>query len=221
MQRRFTAIAACAFVWGGGALAAGTATPPPYAYSASIAITVPKNSAAEANGKLKGQPTATRFTPCSAGKDQLLFTLKYDAGKDSASPIVDTYVLFRSPGGMFFTLARQQANAIGPLLKGYPTVASLNYRTPVTTPPAVPAGTDAFEQTYTAAANNLGGLKTEVLLGGELALEGLEEGVWMITTIVADSSSVNFADPSTWKAWDTATFMLGKPWTGTTASTCG
>jgi len=218
MQRRIIVLAASTVLGCASALAAGT-TPLPYAYSASIAVSVPKNSAGEANAKLKGQPTATRFTPCNSGKDQLLFTLKYDAGKDSTSPILDTYVLFRSPGGVFFTLARQQSNAIGPVMRMYPTVAALDDPDPAPPSPDVPPNPVAATQTYTAAANYLGGLKNEALLGGELALEGLEEGIWMVSAIVADSASVKFGDPATWKAWDTATFMVGKPWTGTTPPT--
>ena len=91
-------------------------------------------------------------------------------------------------------------------------------------PPASPetAGTQGIQRTdaYAAANNNLGYAQTEVIFGGNIGLEGLSAGLWLLTAIIADSATVNFDDPSTWDAWDSKPFMLGKPWKGTTAPTC-
>jgi hypothetical protein len=73
----------------------------------------------------------------------------------------------------------------------------------------------------------LGYAQTETILGGNIPLEGLSSGLWLVTAIIGGSSitgttatAVNFDDPSTWDAWDSKPFMLGKPWKGTTAPTC-
>ncbi|GAB1386176.1 hypothetical protein MASR1M59_13240 [Melaminivora sp.] len=177
-------------------------TPAAYKYAATVSVAVPKNSAADAASKDKTLPTSIKFSPCNAGRDQLLFTVKYDAGKDSAS-LQNTYLIFHRDNS-FFPLVRQGLNnVIAPIFKSY------------TSPADIP-GSDS----YTAAENNLGGLKTDIVLGGELPLEGMASGIWMVTAIIAPAASVNFDDPATWSAWDTTTFMLGKPWIGWHHSTC-
>ncbi len=179
-----------------------TPTPPAYKYAVSVSITVPANSAGSIASKDKTQPTSTRFSPCSSASDQLLFTVKYDAGKD-ANSLQNTYVIFHRQDSFFPLVRRGLNNVTAPFFKAYADPSNIDR-------------TDA----YTLAANNLGGLKTENLLGGELPVEGLASGIWMVTAIVAPAATVDFDKPSTWSAWDTATFMLGKPWTGTQNATC-
>jgi ABC-type multidrug transport system fused ATPase/permease subunit len=87
----------------------------------------------------------------------------------------------------------------------------------------VPSNTAAAirkADTYIAAANNLGIAQSEILLGGNLRLEGLPAGLWSVTAIIADSAAIDFDDPATWDAWDVDTFILGKPWEGAINKTC-
>lgn len=180
-------------------------TPPAYKYSTTITVAAPKGSAGELAAKDKTLPVGLRFSPCNAtGLDQLAFTLKYDAGKPAVgsvpSSLQNVYLVFHKDG-VFFPLVRQ------PLLG---TTGPYFVSRTVTTMDA--------DDTYTAAANNLGGIQTEVVLGGNLTVEELPSGVWNLTAIIANGSAVNFDDPTTWSAWDTTSFILRKPWT-TSAST--
>jgi len=91
---------------------------------------------------------------------------------------------------------------------------------------------DATAHTYLSADENLGGKISETLMRSYIRFDELQKGIWSLVGIVgpkvdpADPTAVitlNFSDPSTWAAWDAATFMLGAPWTytGQTASlTC-
>ncbi len=176
-----------------------------YAYSVTLTVTAPKGSSAETASKNKKLPVGMRFSPCdTSALDQLAFTIKYDAGKPAASTTPDTlqnvYLVFHKDG-TYFPLVRQ------PLLGTSP------YFTDYTSPVSI-LDTD----TYTAAADNLGGPQTEVVLGGNLTVQGLDSGVWNITAIIANPP-VNFDDSSTWSAWDTASFALRKPWKGTATAT--
>lgn len=203
MQDRFSLGAgACLLALAGLAHAQTTPPTPAYKYVVSVSITVPANSAGSIAAKDKTQPTSTRFSPCSSASDQLLFTVKYDAGKD-ASNLHNTYVIFHRDDSFFPLVRRGLNNVTAPFFNAYAAPGSIS-------------SADA----YTLAANNLGGLKTENLLGGELPVEGLASGIWMVTAIVAPAATVNFDNPATWSAWDTATFMLGKPWTGTLNASC-
>ncbi|NUN60944.1 MAG: hypothetical protein HUU13_07550 [Burkholderiaceae bacterium] len=199
-----TSIAALAF---GPAALAQTA----YAYSVALTVASPTGSSAAAAAKVKTLPLGLKFSPCEATTlDQFAFTIKFDAGKlgttTPATPETrqNAYLIFHKDGTAYFPLVRQPlTNSSNAFFKAY-------------TSPADIAKTDA----YTAAANNLGGLQTEVILGGNLTVQGLDSGVWLITAIIAPEDTVNFNDPSTWSAWDTTAFMLRKPWRGPTASIC-
>lgn len=195
-----------------------------YPYSVSLSVTKPKGSAAELALKNKALPVGVNFSPCNPAipadaktntsavpnMDQLAFTIKYDAGK-SDSDLQNVYLIFSHPDtGLtkdakpYLALVR---NNLGNNIefKAY----------------ATPAGTQGIQRTdtYAAANNNLGYAQTEVIFGGNIALEGLSSGLWLLTAIIADSATVNFDDPSTWSAWDTVPFMLRKPWRGDTAYT--
>lgn len=81
---------------------------------------------------------------------------------------------------------------------------------------------DPSQHIYLRASDNLGSGKiSEQLLRSYIQFDGAVRGVWSLTGIIGSSPAtaqstnttpVNFADPSTWAAWDTATFMLGAPW---------
>lgn len=199
------AIALCA-----AASLASAQTTPAYKYSVVLTAAAPKGSASEAALKDKTLPTAARFSPCTAGAglDALAFTIKYDAGKPAtttpaaASTLKDVYLVFHKDGA-YFPLVRQPLTQTGAFFKSYNSIASI-------------LPTDA----YTLQANNVGGLQTEVVLGGNLSVEGLDSGVWHISAIIADATTVNFDDPATWAAWDTLAFVLRKPWRGAVQTTC-
>lgn len=75
---------------------------------------------------------------------------------------------------------------------------------------------------YLAAADNLGqGAQTDTLFGGYINLESIATGTWQLVAIIANATTVDFDDPSTWAAWDVMTLMVGKPWAGTSKTTCG
>ena len=177
-----------------------------YAYSVSLTVTAPKGSAAETAAKNKKLPLGIRFSPCDAtALDQFAFTIKYDAGKPATasapSSLQNVYLVVHKDGS-YFPLIRR------PLLGTAPYFASYSNPTGISS-----------NDTYTAAADNLGGVQTEVILGGNLTVQGLPSGIWNITAIIAEPP-VNFDAPATWSAWDTVPFMLRKPWTGTADATC-
>lgn len=196
------AVAAMALLGHSGAATAQVS----YAYSVNLTVTAPKGSAAETAAKNRKLPAGMRFSPCDAAAlDQFAFTIKYDAGKPATGSVPSTvqnvYLVFHKDGA-YFPLVRQPLLGTSPYFAGYGDPSSI-------------LSTD----TYTAAADNLGGLQTEVVLGGNLTVQGLDSGVWNITAIIA-SPPVNFDDPATWSAWDTVPFMLRKPWKGTANAVC-
>ena len=197
----------------------GQTTPVPYKYSVTLGITTPKASAADLATKDKTLPASIDFSPCDSAtaKDQLAFTIKFDAGK-KAEELRNVYVIFSHPD-------------TGLTAGSNPYLALSVFRDKLTNsalfkPYATAAGIQASD-TYAAATTNLGYAQTETILGGNIPLEGLSSGLWLVTAIIGGSSisnttatAVNFDDPSTWDAWDSKPFMLGKPWKGTTAPTC-
>lgn len=187
------------------AVSAQTASPA-YKYSVTLSIGAPAGSAAAAITTDKTLPIATKFTPCTATKlDQFAFTIKYDAGKVAAD-LQDVYLIFHKPElatNGYFPLVRRSITSAAPFFKVYNAAAQI-------------LPTD----TYVSATANVGGAQTEVVLGGNLPLEGLDAGLWMVTAIIAPAASVNFDDPTTWKAWDSIGFLLRKPWRGTSTPTC-
>lgn len=67
---------------------------------------------------------------------------------------------------------------------------------------------------YLSANENIGSGKiSEQLLRSYMRFDGSQKGVWSLTGIIANAADVDFLDPATWAAWDTASFMLGTPWT--------
>lgn len=179
-----------------------------YAYSVALSVTAPKGSASEAVSKNKTLPAGIKFSPCDAtALDQLAFSLKYDAGKPGVgttpSTLQNVYVIFHRDGGLFFPLVRNPLMTTGAIFKVY----------------AASGNIQAID-TYTAVGDNLGGAQTEVILGGNLTVHGIDSGVWLITAIIAPAATVNFDDPRTWSAWDTVPFMLRKPWKGLINNSC-
>ena len=216
------AVALLASAFAGNSYAAG------YNYSVTLGITTPKGSSAEIASKDKTLPAGVDFSPCwakvaatvdAAGKtipeklnlDQLAFTIKYDAGKTTEN-LQNVYLIFSHPDTAL-------------IAGGKPYLALSVFRDKLTANAefksyATAAGIQAAD-TYAAASSNLGYAQTETVLGGNIPLEGLASGLWLLTAIVGGNGTpISFDDPSTWKAWDSVPFMLRKPWKGTTAASC-
>ena len=203
----------------------GQTTPAPYKYSVTLSITKPKGSAADLATKDKTLPAGVNFSPCKASVaadvatntsavpnlDQLAFTIKYDAGKTTEN-LQNVYLIFSHPDTAL-------------IAGGKPYLALSVFRDKLTANAefksyATAAGIQAAD-TYAAASSNLGYAQTETVLGGNIPLEGLASGLWLLTAIVGGNGTpISFDDPSTWKAWDSVPFMLRKPWKGTTAASC-
>ena len=182
-----------------------------YKYVTTIAATMPAGSAGAS--LTDSQPKNIKFSPCSSstGLDQITLSLKYDAGKLAADKR-DLYLFFYRPDASgnvfdarFFPVVKRFPGG-NYLIQARPTVRDMN----------AARTTDI----YVPAANNLGGSITETILGGNIVLEGLQAGLWMAISIIADSSTVDFDDPTTWLAWDVVPFVLRKPWQGDANDTC-
>lgn len=54
----------------------------------------------------------------------------------------------------------------------------------------------------------------ENIFGGNFKIDGyqLPMGTWMAVAILADSTKINFDDPTTWVAWDMAPIVFQVPW---------
>jgi len=180
-------------------------------YSMKVVVSMPTGSAGSVVDTSK--PANTKLTPCTAGKiDAITVTLTYNAGTagSTTSPVLDLYMIlfYLGADGTATGVSKIYAVSKGDLLTPY-TVTSRDTTTLVST------------DIYLAAANNPGGSITETFLGGSILLDGAATGTWQLIGIVADNTTVDFNDPTTWKAWDVGTFMIGLPWLGTLANaTC-
>lgn len=176
-----------------------------YAYKVTMTLVAPKGSAGE---KLAvSQPTATKTSPCSDTlPDQITVTVTYDAGK-TTSEKRDLYIILHSPTGLLYPVKKFTLGT-APTIRGPFTASTL-------------AGSVA-DNIYLRAIDNLGqGAQTETLFGGYISLRSIATGTWQVAAILANSSTVDFEDPTTWSAWDTATIIVGKPWAGNTKAICG
>lgn len=182
-----------------------------YKYVTTIAAAMPAGSAGAA--LTDGQPKGVKFSPCGSatGLDQITLSLKYDAGKLTADKR-DLYLLFYRPDA--------SGNLFDP--RFYPVVKRFPGGNYLINARATVRDMNAAKTTdiYVPAANNLGGAITETILGGNIVLEGLQAGIWMAVSIIADSTTVDFDDPSTWLAWDVAPFVVRKPWQGDANDSC-
>nr|WP_295775426.1 hypothetical protein [Rhodoferax sp.] len=176
-----------------------------YAYKVTMTTLAPKGSAGE---KLAAtQPSSTKTTPCSDTlPDQVTVTLTYDAGK-TALEKRDLFIILNSPTGTLLPVKKFTLGA-SPTILGPFTASTLTG--------------SAADNIYLRAADNLGqGAQTETLFGGYINLRSIPTGTWQVVAILANSSTVNFEDPTTWSAWDVTTLVVGKPWAGITKTICG
>ncbi|GAB3364235.1 MULTISPECIES: hypothetical protein [Giesbergeria] len=174
-------------------------------YSVVITTTVPKGSASEtiAKSKKTAVPTNTKYTPCitgDVGRDQLSFTIKFDAG-DAAENLRNFYVVLKSPTNKLYSLLREVQGGSLRVVFSESLLVGNTY-------------TDLSDSSaYTHRDNNLGGAQTEILLGGNMLLDGLEPGLWSVTGIIAKTNAaLPIMKPRSWAAWDTASFVVGSPW---------
>lgn len=175
-----------------------------YAYKVTMTLTAPKGSAGEK--LVTSQPTSTKMSPCSDAKqDQVTIAVTYDAGK-TATEKRDLYLILQSPAGELLPIKKFSQGSSPPI--GGPF-------TPSTLVGSVAANI------YLPAADNLGqGAQTDTLFGGYINLESIATGTWQLIAIIANASTVDFDDPTTWAAWDVTTLMVGKPWTGSSKTSC-
>ncbi len=188
-----------------GALVAVPAQAADYVYKVTTTLTAPKGSAGE---KLAtNQPTGTKTSPCSDAKqDQVTIAVTYDAGKTTTEKR-DLFLILHSPTGGLFPIKKYTLGA-SPTISGPFTTTTL-------------VGSVAAN-IYLPAADNLGqGAQTDTLFGGYINLESIATGTWQLVAIIANATTVDFDDPTTWAAWDVMTLLIGKPWTGSSKTTCG
>jgi hypothetical protein len=188
-------------------LASGIGHAATYSYKISVAASFPTGTAGKTLAST--QPVSTKLTPCSTAKiDAITFTVTYDAG-NSVATLKDVYMILYNPdlgASPFYTFTR---GALG--------------SAPVLAARATPAALTAAKATdiYVKATENPGsGSITETVLGGYINVDGVTTGTWQMIAIIADNATVNFDDPTTWTAWDTATVIFGKPWKGAAGTAC-
>ena len=199
LSRGFAAVLVASCIAGSPAWAAD------YAYKVTMTLVAPKGSAGEKVGTTR--PSSTKMSPCiDTLQDQVNITITYDAGK-TALERRDLYVILHSPTGALLPIKKFTLGA-SPVIRGPFTPSTL-------------AGS-VEDNIYLRSADNLGqGAQTETLFGGYISLESEETGTWQVVSILANSSTVDFEDPTTWSAWDVATLVVGRPWAGITKNSCG
>lgn len=95
---------------------------------------------------------------------------------------------------------------------------------PLDIPPSPTLPLGLHGHIYLSTDENLGtGKISELLLRSYMRFDELKKGIWALVGIIAPKDDpaqtepapvpLNFTDPTTWAAWDTATFLLGAPWT--------
>lgn len=181
-------------------------------YSMSIAVSMPKGSAAEKLATT--QPAATKYTPCSPGKiDAATFTVTYNAGVQDK----DVYLFFVSPwmlgadasSAQFYFLRRRNINSSG----GGTAFEVRNNINDV-------LARNTADIIYLPKLQNVGGSLVDTVMGSYVTVDGVPQGTWQLVGIVADAAKMSLADPTTWSAWDVATIVVGKPFGMSIYDTC-
>lgn len=182
-------------------------------YSMKVAVTMPTGTSGAATVTAGTKPTNTKYVPCdnATKTDAITITLTYNAVGTAGTVDADIYVLFYNPhdaATKYYMLTRTTFPV---------TTVSVTPRIAVSGSAnnIVPA-TDI----YLAVANNPVSTVTETLFGSYVSIVGAPAGTWHVVGIVAPNATVNFDDPSTWSAWDVASFVIRKPWLGVTNTAC-
>lgn len=189
-------VAGCVFP---GISSAATTT-----YAMKVVATMPKGTNGDALAAT--YPTNTKFTPCNnaAKLDAVTFTVTYNAGTTADK---DVYFILYNP---------ESANKYYSILKPKLTTATqVNARATLVALTAA-----KLTDIYLPKASNPGGALTETILGSFIPVDGVDTGTWQLIGIVADSTTVDFDDITTWSAWDVATVVFNKPWMGATVASC-
>lgn len=181
------------------------------AYSMKVVVTMPKGS--EGGTLTTAMPSNTKFSPCTtvaaAKVNSASLTITYNAGTPADK---DIFIILFNPNYTtpFIAFGKQTFPSSLLVTTPYATVEDLTT--------AAKAG--ATECIYLTRARNSGGSITETILNVVLTGAADVAGTWQVTGIIADYATVDFDDPTTWSAWDTGTFMIRKPWIGTTNTGC-
>lgn len=183
-------------------------------YSMKVAISMPTGSTGA--GLASTQPTNTKLTSCANTTltDSVNVTLTYNAGATNA--LKEVYVIFYNPQSGY-------NGTISGALNNFYMAKKGNLTSMVTLVPSnylnqLNAGSNA--NIYLKESLNPGGSISEVLLGGQIPLDGIQVGTWQIVGIVASNATIDFDKPSTWAAWDVGTFIVKRPWYGAANVTC-
>lgn len=186
------------------------ATPAEAAYSMKVVASMPKGTAGEKPAAK--YPTNTKMSPCDNPLfDAVTFTVTYEATNAAKKVDRDVYFVLSNPEAkMAPKFLMLQKRNLG-------SDFSSTYRGDV-------SEFSPIADIYMPRAENLsiGGPFTDIIISNAISLQGAGAGIWTLTGIVADGTSPNFSfdDPTTWDAWDTATIMLRKPWTGNRKQIC-
>lgn len=187
-----------------GCFAPGESLAATSTYSMKVVASMPTGS----NGASLAStyPTNTKFTPCNNAVklDAVTFTVTYNAGTTADKDVY--FILYNSESASKYYSILKPKMTTSTLVNARATLAALT----------AAKATDIF----LAKANNPGGAQTETLLGNFIPVDAVGTGTWQLIGIVADSTTVDFDDITTWSAWDVATVVFNKPWTGTVVATC-
>lgn len=178
-------------------------------YSMKVAVAMPTGTSGATT--VATNPSNTKFVPCdNASKtDAVTLTLTYNAVGTAGTVDADVYVIFynsHDPANKFYMLTRTTFPV---------TTITVNARADVAA-----ANAAKLTDIYSSVGISPVGTVTETLFGTYLYIVGAPSGTWQVVGIVAPSATVNFDDPSTWKAWDVGTFVIRKPWLGLANTTC-
>jgi hypothetical protein len=236
-----TSLACClALTWSIGD-AAAAAKPYAYSMKITVSRPKGSVAEASLKDKTQPSSTALTPCNDDLKQDVLSFQLVYDAGKitvnkdpkKNTTTVTDVYLFFYNP-----TARGADPNGSQVPVDGYPeickTIADVDIACDpkiwaLVRPAAGGVGSIAMEpfadasnisadNFYLSKEENLGkGKISESLLRSYMRFDDLQQGLWSLVGIVgpktdAGAKPVDFKDPSTWAAWDVATFMLGSPW---------
>lgn len=185
------------------------------AYSMKVVVTMPKGSEGEKPGTT--MPSNTKISPCISGAtgkvNSVSFAVTYNAG---TVPDKDVFILLFNPNlaEKFLAFGKQTFPISTLIVSPYGDVSAL------TAAVNLAANDGTSECIYLPRSSNSGGSITETVMNVVLTGAIDVAGTWQVIGIVADGKTVDFDKPDTWAAWDVGTFMVRKPWFGTTNNDC-
>jgi hypothetical protein len=183
-------------------------------YSMKVIVTMPKGSEGEKPSAT--MPSNTKISPCIPGAtgkvNSISFAVTYNAG---TVPDKDVFILLFNPNlSDKFLAFGKQTFPISTVVSPYSDVSALT----AAVNSAANSGTS--ECIYLPRSSNAGGSITETIMNVVLTGAIDVAGTWQVIGIVADGKTVDFDNPTTWEAWDVGTFMIKKPWFGSSNNDC-